>query len=142
MKDTKQIIVIRTHYERPDGSTFGIRVGKACAQASHASQAWITRRVTEAIRNSNLSMTIGELIRREAESEWLLNSFAKICCKAESELELLEINQKATEAGLEVHLIEDSGRTEFHGVPTKTCLCIGPDEAEKIDPITGHLRLL
>jgi peptidyl-tRNA hydrolase len=27
-------------------------------------------------------------------------------------------------------------------VPTYTCLAIGPDTSEKIDPITGHLSLL
>jgi len=32
--------------------------------------------------------------------------------------------------------------TEFHGVPTNTCLAIGPDLAEKIDSITGDLELL
>lgn len=54
----------------------------------------------------------------------------------------MEIHDKAVAAGLEVHLITDSGRTEFHGQPTRTCLAIGPDLAEKIDEITGHLQLL
>ena len=54
----------------------------------------------------------------------------------------MQIHDKALEAGLEVHLITDSGRTEFHGQPTRTCLAIGPDEADKIDAITGHLQLL
>jgi len=39
-------------------------------------------------------------------------------------------------------LITDSGKTEFHGQPTRTCLAIGPDVADKIDPITGQLELL
>jgi PTH2 family peptidyl-tRNA hydrolase len=34
------------------------------------------------------------------------------------------------------------GKTEFNGVPTKTCLGIGPAKAEKIDKITGDLKLL
>ena len=45
----------------------------------------------------------------------------------------MEIHDKALAAGLEVHLITDSGKTEFHGEPTNTCLAIGPDEADKID---------
>jgi PTH2 family peptidyl-tRNA hydrolase len=53
----------------------------------------------------------------------------------------MEIYNKAKEAGLEVHIITDSGRTEFKE-PTKTCLAIGPDLSEKIDTITGHLKLL
>jgi PTH2 family peptidyl-tRNA hydrolase len=58
------------------------------------------------------------------------------------EEELTEIHDIALQAGLEVHLITDSGETEFHGEPTNTCLAIGPDEAEKIDAITGDLQLL
>ena len=46
-----------------------------------------------------------------------------------------------TTYGLEVHLIEDSGLTEFHGQVTPTCVAIGPDYSEKIDPITGNLQL-
>ena len=60
----------------------------------------------------------------------------------DSEKELMEIHDKALETGLEVHLITDSGRTEFHRAPPNTCLAIGPDEADKIDEITGHLQLL
>ena len=74
--------------------------------------------------------------------DWINGSFAKVCVKVNSEEELMEIHDKAKEAGLEVHLITDSGRTEFGGVPTRTCLAIGPDEAEKIDNITGELTLL
>ena len=40
-----------------------------------------------------------------------------------------------------VQLCVDAGRTEFHGVPTATCCAIGPDWPERIDPITGHLKL-
>jgi len=32
--------------------------------------------------------------------------------------------------------------TEFHGQPTRTCLAIGPDDADKTDAVTGHLQLL
>ncbi len=60
----------------------------------------------------------------------------------DSEEELREIHDKAVAAGLEIHLITDSGKTEFHGQPCNTCLAIGPDDTEKIDEITGHLQLL
>ncbi len=54
----------------------------------------------------------------------------------------MTIHDNAIEFGLEVHLITDSGRTEFHGRPTRTCLAIGPDDASKIDQVTGNLELL
>ncbi|MEL6105002.1 MAG: aminoacyl-tRNA hydrolase, partial [Planctomycetota bacterium] len=77
-----------------------------------------------------------------AERAWLTGSFAKVCCRVDSEEELMAIHDKAVDAGLEVHLITDSGKTEFHGVPTNTCLAIGPDDVAKIDAVTGDLRLL
>ena len=70
------------------------------------------------------------------------SSFTKITVSVDSEDELIDIYNKAKDAGLTVHLITDSGLTEFHGIPTKTCLAIGPNFSEKIDPITGHLKLL
>ena len=77
----------------------------------------------------------------EAEKEWLKSSFAKVCLVVNSEQELLDIEAKAKAAGVECHVVTDSGRTEFNGVPTKTCLALGPDYDEKIDPITGNLKL-
>lgn len=39
-------------------------------------------------------------------------------------------------------LIEDSGATEFGGVPTNTVAAVGPASNEALKPITGHLKLL
>ena len=63
----------------------------------------------------------------DVQRAWLTGSFAKVCCRVDSEEELLQIHDKALESGLEVYLITDSSRTEFHGQPTRTCLAIGPD---------------
>lgn len=122
MAETKQVIVMR--------ADLNMRKGKMIAQGCHASLSFLTRRLPGTIKLS------------DAERDWLDGSFAKVCCRVDSEEELLEIYQKAKVAGLEVHLITDSGKTEFHDVPTKTCLAIGPDCCNKIDPITGHLKLL
>jgi len=43
---------------------------------------------------------------------------------------------------VECHVITDNGKTEFGGIPTKTCLALGPDLSEKIDEVTGDLKLL
>jgi len=73
--------------------------------------------------------------------EWMRNDFRKVVLKVNSEKELLDLEQACKDAGLEVYLIQDAGYTEF-GEPTYTCLSIGPDRAEKIDPLTKGLSLL
>jgi PTH2 family peptidyl-tRNA hydrolase len=74
--------------------------------------------------------------------EWLTTRFTKVVVQVNTEAELLEIYNKAKDAGLPCSLIQDSGATEFHGVPTHTAVAVGPDLAEKIDPITSQLKLL
>ena len=107
-----------------------MRRGKQIAQGSHASMSFLTRRLES-----------GDPVT-DVQNEWMADSFAKVCVRVNSEEELMEVHDKAVEAGLEVHLITDQGRTEFHGVPTRTCLAIGPDYSDKIDQITGQLQLL
>jgi peptidyl-tRNA hydrolase, PTH2 family len=123
----KQVIVVRHDLK--------MRRGKQIAQGAHASMSFICRRLQE-----QGSVSLDDFSK--VERAWLTGSFAKVCCRVDSEDELMAIHDKAVEAGLEVHLITDSGKTEFHGEPTRTCLAIGPDEAEKIDEITGALQLL
>ena len=123
----KQMIVMRHDLK--------MRRGKQIAQGAHASMSFLARRL-----QANGELTIAEL--EPAQRAWLEGRFAKVCCRVDSEDELLEIFAKAKDAGLEVHLITDSGKTEFHGQPTNTCLAIGPDEVEKIDAVTGDLSLL
>lgn len=126
----KQVIVMRRNYPDGKGGFKNLRTGKLIAQGSHASMAFITRR----IQNKEDFTPV--------QKEWLNSSFVKICVYVESEDDLLAINEKAKEAGIECHLITDKGLTEFNGVPTNTCLALGPDHAEVLDNITGHLKLL
>jgi PTH2 family peptidyl-tRNA hydrolase len=119
MRETKQVIVIRKDLK--------MRKGKAIAQGAHASIAFLSRRL--------------ETRLMDAERQWIESGFTKICLYVNSEQELLEVDARARVAGLECHLVTDSGLTEFKGVPTRTCLAIGPDYAEKIDPVTGGLPL-
>jgi len=74
--------------------------------------------------------------------QWLNCGMKKICVRADSLAELDAIELQARSAGVEVYVVNDAGHTEFHGVTTKTCISIGPDEEDKIDRITGGLRLL
>jgi PTH2 family peptidyl-tRNA hydrolase len=123
----KQVIVMRHDLK--------MRRGKQIAQGAHASMSFLTRRL-----QSQGCIRIDEFSPNA--QAWIMGAFAKVCVGCNSEEELMAIHDKAIEMGLEVHLIIDSGRTEFHGQPTRTCLAIGPDEASKIDQVTGQLQLL
>lgn len=112
-----------------------IRRGKEIAQACHASIAFLTNRL------ENTSDNTFQIKLSENEINWVKGIFTKICLKVDTEEQLLEIERKAKEKGLTCHLITDRGLTEFNGIPTNTCLAIGPDEAEKIDEITRDLQL-
>jgi PTH2 family peptidyl-tRNA hydrolase len=106
-----------------------MNAGKLAAQASHASISFLVDRF---IKKDKLT---------EAETIWVEEKFTKICLKVNSEEELLRIYQSAKSQNLECVLITDAGLTEFHGVPTKTCIAIGPDFSDKIDKITNNLKL-
>ena len=124
MSRFKQVIVVR--------NDLNMRKGKMIAQGAHASIMFLVHRLCEA--------EVGA--KDHVIQEWLTHGMTMICVRADSEAELLEIAQKAQEAGLTVHVITDAGHTEFGGVPTKTCLAIGRDEEERIDAVTGNLKLL
>lgn len=140
MKPPKQVIVVR--------KDLNMRKGKVAAQAAHASlkavldSAWRTTVGPDEFGKvptlSVYGFPIGSPIQ-----EWLDNNcFTKICLYVESEKELDILYASAKMMGLSCAMIVDSGQTEFNGVPTKTCIAIGPDYPEKIDPLTGQLPLL
>lgn len=133
---TKQVIVMR--------KDLNMRKGKIAAQAGHAAMAFLSRGLVheysldedEAEFPHTYSIKLNSI-----EVAWLEKSFTKICVSVDSEDQLREIMKQAMEANLTCHEIIDNGATEFNGVPTLTCCAIGPDEADKIDQVTGHLKL-
>mgnify|MGYP003337057731 CR=1 FL=1 len=137
MDKVKQVIVIRTDLRNSDGHK--IRTGKLIAQACHASIAFLTNRMK---KNISAPEALWWVNLSQAEKEWIYGSFFKVCVGVDSEKELLDILEKARSMGIEANLITDQGHTEFNGVPTNTCLALGPDRSSKLDPITGNLKLL
>lgn len=124
--NTKMVLIVRKDLK--------MRAGKVAAQCSHAAVGAIL----------NFSRRMDDLISistNEALDHWLANSFRKIGLYVNSEEELFVVYDAARAAGLNVKLITDNGTTEFHGVPTVTCLAIGPDYDDRIDAVTGHLPL-
>ena len=122
-----------------------VRTGKLIAQGSHASIAFLTNLI-RSNNDADIVETYGTpgFHRKltDVQKEWINGSFFKICVGVDTEQELLDIVEKARTLGVECNLITDLGHTEFNGVPTNTCLALGPDYSSKIDPITGHLKLL
>ena len=133
-KQTKQVLIWNDALRNKTGHR--VRCGKIAAQISHGSLAFLTR---NGVWTDRLFTTSPK--DSKAAKDWMDMSFKKITLKVESEEELLEIFEKAKAAGLETHLVIDNGETEFNG-PTKTVVAIGPHEADKIDPITSHLKPL
>lgn len=125
----KQVIVMRTD--------LNMRKGKMVAQGAHASMA----AVLPTLQRFSVEKYF-ELLPEQPLTQWLEGQFTKVCLQIDSEAELLALYEKANAKSMHCALITDSGKTEFNGVPTNTCIAIGPDFAEAIDEITGHLKLL
>jgi PTH2 family peptidyl-tRNA hydrolase len=140
---SKMVIVMR--------HDLNMRKGKMVAQGSHAALGVIetlggfTNDLNKqgGLRHRPLEDDTYLVIRlTPAAREWFAGSYKKVCLYGESEEELIELYEKARAAALPAEHITDSGLTEFSGVPTKTCIAIGPAIEEEIDKITGHLPLL
>ncbi len=125
----KQVILIR--------KDLNMRRGKEIAQGSHASMDFLI----EPLRHLLLQNQPTKLEFSDVEKHWIVHGMAKVCLRVNSEEDLIAHHEKALAAGLKSFMIQDSGRTEFHGQPTLTACAIGPDLAERIDEITGDLTL-
>lgn len=115
MKEYKQVLLVRKDLK--------LSKGKMSAQVAHAS--------TESLLRSH----------KDDVTAWRDQGMKKSVLGVADQKELLDLKQKAEDAGLVVALITDAGRTQLEP-GTITCLGIGPDTEEKIDKITGHLKLI
>jgi PTH2 family peptidyl-tRNA hydrolase len=133
--NVKQVIVIR--------KDLNMRCGKLAAQVSHASLASVLDKMNIGNFNEPQKIQIRTLTIKEESPmyEWLNGSFAKIVVYVENETELNNLMNRAKEKKIQVTPIVDSGNTEFHGVPTLTCAAFGPDYKDKLDELTGNLKL-
>jgi PTH2 family peptidyl-tRNA hydrolase len=115
MTDYKQVILVREDLK--------LTRGKMSAQASHASVAAVLKSHKDDLK------------------KWQDQGMKKVILRVKDKEELYAYKQKAEDAGLMVALITDAGHTHLEP-GTATCLGIGPDNAEKIDKITGTLSLI
>ena len=111
----KQVILARQDLKMPKG--------KLAAQCSHASVDCVFKTDKDIIKS------------------WRAEGAKKIILKVKDEKELLKYKKEAEKENLKTALIKDAGKT-FLEPGTITCLGIGPDEEEKIDKVTGNLKMV
>ncbi|MCD6348219.1 MAG: peptidyl-tRNA hydrolase [Candidatus Korarchaeota archaeon] len=113
----KQVIAVR--------KDLGMSCGKLAVQVAHA------------------SVEAAEIARKripEIYRGWREEGGKKVVVQVDSEEELMKVYQEALQRGLVAVLIRDAGLTELEpGTPTT--VGIGPHESEKVDKVTGRLRL-
>ena len=148
---TKQVIVFRKDLLKGPNA---IRKGKFGAQCAHASLGALLTLFSvykqELVRLGTFDVEPGKIQyeynltfgKDSILNDWLNGKFTKVVVSVDSDEELVALNKALDETYIPHALITDSGLTEFHGIPTNTCLGIGPYEAEEIDKFTGNLPLL
>lgn len=130
----KQVIVMR--------KDLGMRKGKMVAQGAHASMAAVLNQGRVLATNCKAPSEELAIPLTPNIEAWIKGRFKKVCVYVNSEAELLALYEKAKASGIITALITDAGLTEFNGVPTNTCIAVGPDFEDKIDTVTGGLPLL
>lgn len=118
----KQAILIRTD--------LGMSKGKMCAQAAHAS----VETVLKVIKTD-------KLLKKDVFNNWKDQGMKKVVLSVNDKSELFKYKDLAERSGIRTAAIKDAGMTEIPA-GTFTALAIGPDEAAKIDKITGNLKSL
>ncbi len=111
----KQVIVVDRSLNLPPG--------KLAAQVAHGSMIAFLR------------------AEPDLQRAWLETGMAKIVLACDGAGALAALAEQAEAAGLSTGLVRDAGRTVV-SAGTATCLGVGPDSAERMDAVTGTLRLL
>lgn len=114
----KQVIVVRLD--------LAMGVGKIAAQAAHAAVLGLVEALAV-----NLTWVDG----------WRRDGQTKVVLAAEQLDIIMDIAEAAHRAGLPVAVVRDRGLTEV-AEGTVTCAAVGPGPGDRIDAITGTLRLL
>ena len=139
MYKAKMMIVMRRDLK--------MRKGKIAAQAGHACIEAILMALRKEDRMNDFELHAdGMYLKDEGKeatplSDWFRYGCAKVCVYVDSEEALFAIADQAREKGILAAVITDAGMTEFHGVPTKTCLALEPLPTEVADELTGALPL-
>ncbi len=101
--------------------------GKAMAQAAHASQ---------------LALNEARIWAEPWAKEWEEGDYGKVVVYVKSKAKLVNLKGRASQLSIPHALIVDIGLTVFDGVPTMTCLGLGPDDPKKLTQLVRRLQLL
>ena len=114
----KQVIAVRTD--------LGMSKGKLAVQVAHGAVS-----ASERVR----------VTQQHVWKAWFTEGQKKVVVKVASEEELLDLRRTAVDLSLPFALIRDAGMTELPP-GTSTVIAVGPGPADKIDRLTGVLKLL
>jgi len=114
----KQVILVRMD--------IGMGTGKKCVQSCHAS-----------VSSSDLVRTRNKTVWKQ----WMNTGQKKVVLKIKSVDDLLFIYNKILKEKIPCFLVQDAGLTQLEP-GTITALGIGPAEANRLDKISGKLKLL
>ena len=117
--DTKLIYCVRTDLK--------MGKGKMAAQVGHA---------TLGIYKKNLKEKRSDILEK-----WGNSGEAKIVVKVSSEREMFQLKRRAEEMKMCTHIVQDAGKTQIAAGST-TVLAIGPDFQNRLNQVTGHLKLM
>jgi len=73
--------------------------------------------------------------------QWLATGQKKVCLKGADADQLLALEQQAKAAGILTTLVHDAGHTQIPS-GSLTVLALGPETDERLERITGELKLL
>jgi|TARA_B100001964_G_scaffold239163_1_gene306014 PTH2 family peptidyl-tRNA hydrolase len=111
----KQVILVREDLKLPKG--------KLAVQTAHASL-------------DSASKSDKKILEK-----WKDQGAKKVVLKAADEKELFKLMSQLENEGIKVALIKDAGHTVVEP-GTITCLGVGPDLDDKIDRVTGKLKMV
>uniref|UniRef100_A0A1Q3FK75 peptidyl-tRNA hydrolase n=1 Tax=Culex tarsalis TaxID=7177 RepID=A0A1Q3FK75_CULTA len=115
---TKMVLVVR--------SDLGLRKGKIASQCAHAA-------VMCYMRSASANEPMLKL--------WLVQGQPKIVVKVDDLQEMERIAELARERKVVAEIVRDAGRTQVQS-GTETVLGLGPESADVIDSLAGHLKLM
>jgi PTH2 family peptidyl-tRNA hydrolase len=119
VESMKMILVVRTD--------LGMGAGKIAAQCVHAALG--------AVRQLQAAGKQAEVDR------WAATGEAAITLQVSSLTEMIQLDQRARQAGLTSHIVADAGRTQV-AAGSQTVLAVGPAAVSVINDVTRHLKLL